>query len=64
MSVERYMYPSSVWFFLYVAVMIVIIRSKLDFITRCVETTLGKQKYLCGGCSEGVKSLLKGYGSD
>ena len=64
MSVERYMYPSSVWFFLYVAVMIVIIRSKLDFITRYVETTLGKQKYLCGGCSEGVKSLLKGYGSD
>ena len=64
MSVERYMYPSSTWFFLHVAVMIVTIRSKLDFITRYVETTLGKQKYLCGGCSKGVRSLLKGYGSD
>lgn len=64
MSVERYVYIVLHGFFLHVAVTILAIRSKLDFITRYVETTLGKQKYLCGGCSEGVKSLLKGYGSD
>lgn len=42
MSVERYVYIVLHGFFLHVAVTIVAIRSKLDFITRYVEITLGK----------------------